>query len=253
MSWQLYQYICLVWMALGLATFFYLLRVQAPFGRHVRAGWGPTINNRLGWVLMELTVLIVLYLVFFNSRQSGSLTTPMLVMLGLFTAHYVHRSLIFPQFLRTRGKRMPLIIALSAMGFNCMNGFLFGYFFGRFADYPAEWLSDFRFQSGFAIFLSGAAINVYTDYKLIGLRKPGDTGYKIPQGGLFNYLSCPNHFGEIMEWIGFAVLSWSLPGLAFAFWTFANLAPRALAHHRWYQEQFPEYPAGRKAVLPFFW
>ena len=128
-----------------------------------------------------------------------------------------------------------------------------GYYFGHFANYPADWLSDVRFQSGLVLFIFGAAINVYTDYKLISLRKPGETGYKIPQGGIFNYLSCPNHFGEILEWVGYAVLSWSLPGLVFAFWTFANLAPRALAHHRWYQEQFPNYPVARKALLPFFW
>ena len=41
------------------------------------------------------------------------------------------------------------------------------------------------------------------------------------------------------------------PGLAFALYTFANLAPRALSHHRWYRERFPEYPADRKAILPF--
>ena len=27
--------------------------------------------------------------------------------------------------------------------------------------------------------------------------------------------------------------------------------PRALVNHRWYCEQFPDYPAERKAVVPF--
>ena len=43
----------------------------------------------------------------------------------------------------------------------------------------------------------------------------------------------PNHFGEIVEWIGFAILSWSLPAFAFAIWTMANLVPRSLNHHQW--------------------
>lgn len=34
-------------------------------------------------------------------------------------------------------------------------------------------------------------------------------------------------------------------------WTLANLLPRALAHHRWYGEQFDDYPRERKAILPF--
>ena len=45
--------------------------------------------------------------------------------------------------------------------------------------------------------------------------------------------------------------SWSLPGAAFALYTAANLLPRALASHSWYREQFPDYPAQRRALLPF--
>lgn len=37
-------------------------------------------------------------------------------------------------------------------------------------------------------------------------------GYKIPYGGMFEYVSCANFFGEIVEWVGFAMASWSLPG-----------------------------------------
>ncbi|NAW45030.1 DUF1295 domain-containing protein, partial [Salmonella sp. gx-f4] len=67
---------------------------------------------------------------------------------------------------------------------------------------------------------------------LMTLRKPGETGYKIPTGFLYEYISCPNYFGEIMEWIGYAILGWNLPALAFAIFTFANIGPRAIAHHK---------------------
>ena len=56
---------------------------------------------------------------------------------------------------------------------------------------------------------------------------------------------------KILEWTGFAIAAWSLPGLAFAVFTFANLAPRAFANHKWYKEKFPDYPEERKALLPF--
>ncbi|MFN2151697.1 MAG: hypothetical protein ACK2T5_08880 [Anaerolineales bacterium] len=36
-------------------------------------------------------------------------------------------------------------------------------------------------------------------------------------------------------------------------WTFANLAPRARAHHAWYQEHFRDYPSRRKALIPGIW
>ncbi|MBT4969756.1 MAG: hypothetical protein HOM80_12185, partial [Bacteroidetes bacterium] len=75
--------------------------------------------------------------------------------------------------------------------------------------------------------------------------------YSIPFGKLFNYVSCPNHLGEIIEWAGFAVMTWSLPGLAFFIWTIINLLPRSLAHHKWYNKEFDNYPENRKAVIPF--
>ena len=40
------------------------------------------------------------------------------------------------------------------------------------------------------------------------------------------WVSCPNYLGEI-------------------------LVPRALSHHRWYRQRFPDYPAGRRALLPY--
>ena len=81
--------------------------------------------------------------------------------------------------------------------------------------------------------------------------KPGETGYKIPHGGLYHYISCPNYFGELVEWAGWALLTFSLPGLAFFVWTAANLVPRALAHHRDYRARFTHYPAQRRALIPF--
>ena len=81
------------------------------------------------------------------------------------------------------------------------------------------------------LFVGGMAINQWSDTRLIGLRKNGN-GYQIPRGGLFERISCPNHFGEIVEWTGFAILCWSVPALSFAVWTAANLIPRALSH-RW--------------------
>ena len=66
-------------------------------------------------------------------------------------------------------------------------------------------------------------------------------------------MASPNYLGEIIEWSGFALMSWSPAALAFAFYTVANLAPRAAAHRRWYRETFPDYPSHRKALIPYLW
>jgi 3-oxo-5-alpha-steroid 4-dehydrogenase 1 len=146
---------------------------------------------------------------------------------------------------------MPVLIVLWAVIFNVMNAGLNGYTLGTLLPYPASWLTDPRFLVGFAIFLTGAAINLLSDNRLIALRSGKDTGYTIPRGGLFEAVSAPNLFGEIVQWSGFALMTWNLAGLSFAVWTASNLIPRAISHHKWYRAHFADYPQGRKAVIPF--
>jgi 3-oxo-5-alpha-steroid 4-dehydrogenase 1 len=57
--------------------------------------------------------------------------------------------------------------------------------------------------------------------------------------------------GEIVEWGGFALMTWCLPTTSFFAWTVVNLVPRALDHHRWYRKKFDNYPPSRKAIVPF--
>lgn len=250
-NWQNYYNLSLVWIAIAVVTFFYLLFQTAPYGRHSSKKWGPMIDNKLGWFLMEFFVLLVFF--FFLFQNGGAFNIPMIVMISFFAFHYLNRSIIFPLRIKTKGKKMPLLIMLSAMCFNLMNGFLLGYYFANFSWYPENWFSDPRFIIGSIIFVAGLILNWVSDTTLINLRKPGETGYKIPKGGMFNLISCPNLLGELIEWTGFAILTWSLPGLAFWVWTFANLVPRAISHHKWYKEKFTDYPSKRKAIFPFIW
>ena len=145
---------------------------------------------------------------------------------------------------------MPVIIMLFAILFNSVNAFINAYWLDNFSDYRLEWLVDYRFIIGSVLFISGYAINKLHDKILINLRKNSTNGYQIPYGGLFKYISCPNFFGEMIEWLGFALLAWNIAALAFFIWTIINLLPRALDHHNWYKKQFIDYPKNRKAVIP---
>lgn len=243
-------FIC-CWIATGIGAGIYLLRREAPYGRYSSNNWGPMISNRTGWLLMETTVLLT-FLVWLPLR-TFQWRSPAGVMVCLFFLHYVHRSFVYPFMIRTKGKKMPVVIMLSAMLFNTVNGSLLGIWFAAFAHYPDNWFFSPAFIAGLLLFATGMYINWQSDYHLIQLRKKHETGYSIPQKGLFKYLSSPNLTGEIMEWGGYALLTWSLPALAFFIWTCANLVPRAMANHRWYQQQFPEYPANRKILIPFTW
>ncbi len=239
-----------IWTVLALLLVPIQLHTAAPYGRHVKSSWGPTLDNRLGWMLMEIVSPAAL--IFWILSGNPPTSPVLLILAGLWVLHYLNRSVIFPLRLRTSGKRIPLAIVLSAIFFNLVNGFFNGYWWGNFAGpYPDDWLRDPRFIAGALLFAAGVYINHRSDSQLIALRRPGETGYRIPQQGLFRRISCPNHFGEIVEWCGFALMAWNLPALSFAVWTAANLIPRAVAHHRWYRSHFPDYPPERKAVIPW--
>jgi len=241
-----------VWMMFGLAaaTFLGVSFVVAPYGRHLREGFGPSMPARWAWVLMESPAVLALLAFFFFGAAPGQPAA--LVLLGLWLLHYVQRTFVFP--FRLRGDRaMPVFIASLAFGFNVFNAWLNGRWLSTEGRYPASWLLDPRFIVGAVVFFIGLAINWWADEVLRNLRAPGESGYRIPKGGLYELISCPNYFGELLEWFGFALAAWSLPGLAFAVYTAANLVPRALAHHRWYREHFPGYPSSRRALIPGVW
>lgn len=245
-----FDLLLLGWFALAAAAFLLLQFLSAPYGRHERRGWGPTIPSRPGWVLMELPAVVVPLLCFLVSDRQGNAVA--WVFFLAWQIHYVHRTLIYPFRMRLDGKRMPLLIAVAAfftnIGVNYLNArwvFSFG------PELGLEWFTDPRFIAGALLFVVGMGINRHSDALLRGLREPGETGYKIPRGGAYRWVSAPNYMGELLGWAGWALATWSLPGLAFFVWSAANLVPRALTNHRWYLERFPDYPSERKALIPF--
>jgi 3-oxo-5-alpha-steroid 4-dehydrogenase 1 len=246
---ETFNLMVLIWIGIALLLFPILLKVTAPYGRHSKTSWGLMINNRLGWIIMEIpSLLLVLYFVHRSANFSNLL---MLTAGFLWVLHYFHRAVIFPFRIHTKGKKMPVLIMLFALIFNLVNGSINGYWLAHFVpDFTLSGMHLLRFIAGIALFVSGFVINQYHDHLLIRLRKSSVNGYKIPHGGLFNYISCPNFLGEIIEWAGFALLCWSLPSLAFLIWTMVNLVPRALDHHQWYRSHFTDYPQQRKAILP---
>lgn len=251
MSLQNILQICYIWMGIAILVHITMFFVTAPFGRHTTTKWGFSINNKLGWIIMEMPSLSIM--IYFLIYGTYSLTNYSWILFLLWILHYTHRTLIYPFRIKSTPKKMPLLIVLNAILFNLMNAGLNGYFLAELSDglYNEKWLCSLHFYIGLFLFIIGAYINLKSDSILIQLRKPGETGYKIPNGFLFKYISSPNLFGEIIEWIGFAIMAWNIPALTFAVWTYANLVPRAKNHHDWYKKHFEDYPDERKIVFPF--
>lgn len=248
-SFELHRLATWILIGLGAVTFVALTRMVAPYGRHQRARWGPTMPARLGWIIMETPAVVGFAWLFFRGQHCFELAP--LVLFGMWQFHYVQRTYVYPFRMRGEGKTMPVAVCAMAFVFQLLNVYVNARWISHFGVYTEDWLLDPRMWIGAAMFLSGWLINFKADTMLIALREPGETGYKVPRGWLYEYISCPNYFGEMLEWLGWAVATWSLPGLAFALYTIANIGPRALANHRWYREHFDDYPPQRKAVIPF--
>jgi len=247
---RFYALLIWVWLGLAAATFVVLFFVEAPYGRLAKNGGGPKIRKDLGWFIMEAPASLGFMVFFLLGSYTGSLTA--WVFLGLWQFHYAYRAFVYPFWVSRDGKPMLLVVVGLGMIHNIVNVYINGRFLFTFSGgYPDHWLTDSRFLIGVVLFFLGAHLNRQSDRILRSLRLPGERGYKIPYGGMFKYVSAPNYLGEIVQWVGWAVATWSLPGLAFAIWSLANLGPRALSYHRWYLRNFPDYPRDRTPLIPY--
>ena len=245
--WYFYGIVALV--VAGVASFAALLFIPAPYGRYERAGWGPTIPARLGWLLQELPAPLLFAIVFFRGEHAFRIVP--LTLLLLWELHYGYRTFVYPLRLRPGAGAHAAFHGGDGDRLQRLNATLNAYAISHgVLRHTDAWFADPRFVAGVALFAIGWFVNQQSDAILRRLRQPGETGYKIPRGGLYRFVSCPNYLGEIVEWCGWALATWTYAGFAFAFFTAANLVPRAISHHRWYREQFADYPRERKAILP---
>jgi len=233
-----------IWILIALIVLPINLIYKAPYGKHSTKKWGKSIDNKTGWILMELPALLTCPLIYFTITEEINLNVVFIV---LWITHYLNRTVIYPLRIKTKGKKIPIAIVASAFFFNMVNGILNGYFLTLL---QFESISELYLILGFIIFIIGFYINISSDNLLIKLRT-NQKGYVIPNGKLFNYVSCPNFFGEIIEWLGFAIMTLNPGSLSFLIWTICNLIPRSKAHHKWYKENFENYPKKRKAVIPY--
>lgn len=239
--------------------------MRANYGRYSSdklsmPGESILVPGRTAWIIQEIPCVIFVGLRLASRGLTDALSdsdnTPNVILLSLFLIHYTHRAIVFPFMLKCRP--IPLPTMFMAFFFCVYNGYMQSTNLieaSCASAYGSSWLVDPRFICGCNVFFLGMLINIHSDYTLIALRRSRvDKEYKIPRGGMFDYVSGANFFGEIVEWTGFAIACWSIPAAAFALFTFCNIAPRAASHHKFYLEKFrEEYPKSRRAVIPFIW
>lgn len=240
---------------IAVIVFIALYFVKAGYGIMIDKRWGFAINNKLGWILMEVPVFIaMMFLWWFSDRKFEPILIAFLV---IFQIHYFQRSFIFPLLMRGKSK-IPISIVLMGFTFNVLNAFMQGgwlFYYAPAEMYTNAWFTTPQFIIGVIIYFTGMFINIHSDSIIRNLRKPGDTKHYLPKGGMFNHVTSANYFGEIVEWTGFAILTWSIPGVVFVLWTFANLVPRANSIYETYKVKFGSEVADRKLnrIFPFIY
>ena len=242
----------IVWTGFACLCFIILMSVRAPYGRHQQAGWGPTLPARPAWVVMEACSLLVIVGLFLISNATGTLA---LTGLGLWAFHYSYRSFIYPLRARLKSKTMPILVTGLAVLFNIVNATFNGValFFWHPEATNSLVLSVITL-TGFFLFGLGFCIHVHSDQVLSALRASGTSragDYQIPEKGLHRWVASPNYLGELIQWLGFALLVHNLAAWSFFIWTAANLIPRAIANRAWYASHFPDYHRRRKTLVPF--
>ena len=254
MTENLYTYLLYAMPPLAVIVFTALFFIKAGYGIFRTKAWGPSLPNKVGWILMECPAFLTMLVIWLQSEQR---TEPIfLTFFLLFEIHYFQRSFIFP-FLMKGHSKMPLSIVSMGVLFNIINGFLIGeslFHFAPIGKYSSEWFNTPTFIIGTVIFFAGMAINLHSDHVIRTLRPKGDTKHYLPQKGMYQYITSGNYFGELVEWTGFAILTQSTAAWIFVIWTFANLAPRAYSINKQYRKEFGNDAVGkRKCLIPYIY
>jgi len=265
--------------------------IPTPYGRfYIKDIWGPELDEKNAWFIMESTGLFM-FLIFYFLFGTNKFQYVPLIFLGLWTFHYINRAIIYPfAIMKQKYKKFPLILVIFGFFYLTMFSYLNAKNVSSNPKYIIDWIKSHAFIIGVILFFIGFIINVWSDCKLQQCKKNKDDKdnnendiekqsvnfysdskfnfsemfnnnmyfeknenkkYFLPTGGLYNYISSPNYLGEIIEWFGWAVATWSLPGLLFALGAVGCIGVRAIHTHKWYEKNFENMPKQRKALIPF--
>ncbi|NRA42409.1 MAG: 3-oxo-5-alpha-steroid 4-dehydrogenase [Pseudomonadales bacterium] len=233
--------------------------MQAPYGKLSKGDVGFNFSPKWGWFLMELPATLS-FLIFYFAGQHSLQAVP-LFFLGIWLIHYGNRGFVFPMLMRVaKGAKGSFSVMIVVAGWfvTALHGYLNAVFIAELSDqFTLDWFTDPRFIIGMLIYFIGYFGNLHSDAIIRNLRSKqevasGEKVYRIPEGGLFKYVTNASYFTEIISFTGFAIATWNLGAVFVLLVTMANLIPRAFQQHQWYKQKFGEqYPASRKVIIPF--
>ena len=227
-------------------------------GRFGGRGKGVKLGSKAGWVAMEVPALLFFPAVYFLGERA--LEPVPLFFLALWMLHYSNRALITPLLMRVQpGSQSSFAISVVLTGWIALA--LHSYFNAAYitqlgGHFTADWFGDPRFIGGLVVYVLGLGLNLHSDAILRNLRSvnpaPDEPRYRVPEGGGFRLVTCPQYLGEIIAFAGIALMTWNLGAVFVLTLSLANLVPRAIYTHQWFHKHFAEYPGRRKAIFPVY-
>ncbi|TFK34315.1 hypothetical protein BDQ12DRAFT_689844 [Crucibulum laeve] len=234
----------------------------------------------------------------YHSPDRDTVTISQHLLIIMYLAPRFNHAVIGPLRARQLSPKSETISVIYNSFYNIVLGFLIGAFLASPLVKATLSGLSLRFLFGFAIWALGFKGKLMHDEILLNIErraisraKDGEEGSEvkelhatIPQGVMFQYVSFPNLFCELVQWLGFAIVSSPFPFDLSSILSLINLAnivsviqkpsymfaphlspsyvlfmaeaamkiPRALNGHKRYRERFgPSYPTERKAIIPF--
>ena len=249
----------------------FFLGLLAPYGSESKQPskipswmWGPKINSKLGWYIMEIPALMVavLSITFYDIQDFITAPNHCQLAIGLFISHYINRGIVFPAKRGSSNSMESSSTFILGAIFNSGNAYCICRYLTKFGrDSILDETTNVRIVLACLVFFTGAGINMMSDELLLQFskkkkqEKDADVKKAMVPGGfvVFEYVTAANYFGELMEWFGFFLLTYPSPASAcFVYMTFCNLAPRAWNRHQRYIRDVPGYKElNRRAIVPF--
>ncbi|XP_064595564.1 very-long-chain enoyl-CoA reductase-like [Liolophura sinensis] len=189
---------------------------------------------------------------------------PTFITMAAWGEHYVRR---FAEvlFVHNYKRKMTWVESFGAP----LYYWLFGFFIGWSVNYKLSYHSPHLgfYCAGLALFIAGEVGNCVCHVMLKNLRKPPDSAdetpslptssHVIPRGFLFELVSCPHYFCEIVTWFGFLMMTFTLAVALFLLASVITLISLSKDKHKAYTDEFngdngkEMYPPSRKALIPF--
>ncbi len=253
---NIYRVMLIAEYTMALVVFAVLFKYVATYGRYASSATRQRktyfISNRVGWLLMELPAVFTILVVATYAALHGRLNTIGIVFISMWSIHYMYRTFIFPFLSANKTRAFTVSVVVSGFVFNIVNGFINGWALFFTPLLKTTSIRNVHVYIGIIVFFIGFTIHVISDKVLRDIKRIHKGNYGVPNTFLHKYIASPNYFGEIIQWFGFYLATYSPAALAFVFFTCSNLIPRAYKHRQWYRKNFPEYPHNRKIIVPFF-